>query len=69
MTFYFLERKNWALGKLCQIVYGPQTQMEMLPWRRASENFDFYPKMGVVPVFKNRKKGSLALHPTPTVGL
>ena len=43
--------------------------MEILLWRRASENVDYYSKMGVVPVFENLKK--VHQHPTstPTVGL
>ena len=45
-----LEKKNWALGKLCQIVSGPQFQNFtlkccFLTWRWAPKNVDFYPKV------------------------
>ena len=46
----FLGEKQ-ALGKLCQIIAVPQLQnftlkCGFLTWRRASENFKCYPKMG-----------------------
>ena len=48
---WFLREKNWALGKLCQILQRPQIQHFslkycLLTWPRASENVDCYPKMG-----------------------
>ena len=44
---WFLMKKKWALGKLCQIVLGPQFQNFTcnLTWGIALENIDCYPKM------------------------
>ena len=53
--------RNWAIGKLCQIVLGPQSQFLLecflLAWRRASENCDCYLKMNL----KQFVKGFLSL--------
>ena len=43
--------KNWTLASLCQIVLGSQFKKKkikccFLVWRRDSENFEFYPKIG-----------------------
>ena len=51
------ERKNWALGKLCQIVEGHQIQHFslkccLITWHKASENLDCCPEMGNKKYFK-----------------
>ena len=52
-----MREKNWTHVMLGQIVEGPQFQNFtlkccFLTWRRASENFDRYPKMSHKNVYK-----------------
>ena len=49
---WYLRKQNWTHIMLCQIVTGPQFQNFTLKccfliWRRAAENADCYPKMGL----------------------